>query len=161
MDPILLTLNDFREILERAAKRFQSKQAFARAVGLTPSRFSRVLRGESMEVVNCLKVAKLAGEAPSRVLRAAGKGEIADLIEELYRINAEDPRHDRELSRALVAMQTLRAASPVLFEATIQHLDDTAAGVRSLLVREPPIENARAALPSARSSRKAPRRRAR
>lgn len=37
-----------------------------------------------MEVVNCLRLAKVTGESPDRVLRLAKKSEIADLIQELY-----------------------------------------------------------------------------
>lgn len=35
-------------------------------------------------VLNCLRLARLADAPPSEVLRAAGKDEIADLIEVLY-----------------------------------------------------------------------------
>lgn len=84
-DPIVLTVSEFPELLERAAAKFPSKQAFAKALGITPSRFSRLLQGQfSLEVVNCLRLAKIAGERPSTVLRAAGKNDVADLIEELY-----------------------------------------------------------------------------
>jgi hypothetical protein len=44
-----------------------------------------VLGGEhSLDVGNCLTLAKATGESPSRVLRVAGKGDIAAAIEELY-----------------------------------------------------------------------------
>ena len=83
--PIFLPVSDFRALLERAAAKYPSKQAFAKELGITPSRFSRVLRGDySMEVVNCLRLAKLSGEQPSDVLTAAGKRDVADLIEHLY-----------------------------------------------------------------------------
>jgi len=38
----------------------------------------------SFNIENCLRLARLSGEPPSRVLRLAGKGEVADLIEWLY-----------------------------------------------------------------------------
>jgi hypothetical protein len=44
-----------------------------------------VLGGEhSLDVLNCLKLAAMTGESPTRILRIAGKGEIADLTERLY-----------------------------------------------------------------------------
>jgi len=71
--------------LEAAAKGFPSKKAFARALGITAGRLSRVLGGEhSLDVANCLTLARLTGESPSLVLRVAGKGDIADAIEALY-----------------------------------------------------------------------------
>ena len=78
-------MTDFRDFLLTQARRFGTKQAFAQALGITPGRFSRLLRGnDSMEVVGCLRLAKVSGESADRVLRLAGKGEIADLIAELY-----------------------------------------------------------------------------
>lgn len=82
---IFLLLSEFRDLLEAAATKFPSKQAFAKAIGVTPSRFSRVLSGNyALNVLNCLRLAKLTGDSASRVLRVAGKNEIADLMEELY-----------------------------------------------------------------------------
>lgn len=78
-------MSEFRDLLETAAKGYRTKKAFARAIGITAGRLSRVLGGEhSLDVGNCLRLAKLIGEAPSRVLRVAGKGDIADLIEAQY-----------------------------------------------------------------------------
>jgi plasmid maintenance system antidote protein VapI len=78
-------VGEFRDLLEAAAKRYPTKRAFARAIGITAGRLSRVLGGEhSFDVGNCLTLAKLTGESPSRVLRVAGKSDIADAIEALY-----------------------------------------------------------------------------
>lgn len=80
-----MPLSEFRDLLEAAAKRFPTKHAFARELGITPGRLSRVLGGEhSLDVLNCLKLAKMTGESASHVLRVAGKGEIAELLESLY-----------------------------------------------------------------------------
>jgi transcriptional regulator with XRE-family HTH domain len=80
-----LPVSEFRDLLETAARRFPTKHAFARALGITPGRLSRVLGGEhSLDVLNCLKLAKLTGLSASEVLRVAGKGDIADLLEDLY-----------------------------------------------------------------------------
>lgn len=80
-----LPVSEFRDLLEEAARGYPTKKAFARAIGITPGRLSRVLGGEhSLDVANCLTLARLTGESPSRVLRVAGKGDIADAIEALY-----------------------------------------------------------------------------
>jgi transcriptional regulator with XRE-family HTH domain len=94
-------VGEFRDLLETAAKKYPTKKEFAKAIGITPGRLSRVLGGEhSLDVGNCLTLAKLTGESPSRVLRVAGKGEIADAIETLYGPAAPSisPR-DREVLR--------------------------------------------------------------
>lgn len=80
-----LPVGEFQELLEGAARRYRTKGDLARALGITPGRLSRVLGGEhSLDVGKCLTLAKLTGESPSRVLRVAGKGQIADAIEDLY-----------------------------------------------------------------------------
>jgi hypothetical protein len=78
-------VGEFRQLLESAARLYPTKREFAEAIGITPGRLSRVLGGEhSFDVGNCLTLAKLTGQSPSHVLRVAGKGAIADAIEELY-----------------------------------------------------------------------------
>jgi hypothetical protein len=82
----------FQELLEQAAKRLGSKQALATAIGITPGRLSRLLGGEySMEVINCLRLAKIISRKPDDVLRMAGKDDVADLIVELYGPAPERP----------------------------------------------------------------------
>ena len=82
---MFFTVSDFGDFLADLATQFPSKQAFAEAIGITPSRFSRVLAGTyTLNVLNCLRLAHAAGRSPSVVLRAAGKSAIADLIEALY-----------------------------------------------------------------------------
>jgi len=90
---------EFRRYLETAARRFPTKQALARAIGITPGRLSRVLSGEhSLDVVNCLRLAHLTGDAPGEVLRIAGKGDVATLIEGFYgRAAPAMPPADRDL----------------------------------------------------------------
>jgi hypothetical protein len=39
---------------------------------------------QPFDVRGCLRLAKVTGENPGLVLRSAGKGDIADLIEQLY-----------------------------------------------------------------------------
>lgn len=65
--------------------RYGTKDALARAIGISPSRLGRVMKGEgSLDVINCLRLAKVSGLPVDRILHAAGKTEIAVLIRELY-----------------------------------------------------------------------------
>jgi plasmid maintenance system antidote protein VapI len=86
---MFFAVSNFQDLLADAATQFSSKQAFAAAIGITPSRFSRVLAGiYKLNVRNCLRLAKATGRSPSLILRAAGKSEIADLIEAQYGASA-------------------------------------------------------------------------
>jgi plasmid maintenance system antidote protein VapI len=81
---------EFVQLLKNEVTRLGSQRAVARGIGLTESRFGRVLSGEhSLSVESCLRFSQLTGESPSRVLRAAGKASVADLIEELYVVDGE------------------------------------------------------------------------
>jgi len=72
----------FRTYLKRLQKRhYPSHRAFAAALGIDPTRLSR---GTPFDLRGCLNLARITGEHPSKVLRAAGKGDMADLIESLY-----------------------------------------------------------------------------
>lgn len=66
------------------ADRFGTATALAKAMGLQLTPFQRGAAGGTFNVINLLKLAKVADEHPSKVLRMAGKAEAADLIEELY-----------------------------------------------------------------------------
>jgi transcriptional regulator with XRE-family HTH domain len=88
---MFFVVRKFGELLEGVLPRFPTKQAFAKEIGISPSRFSRLLAGrerpgDSLNVLHCLKLAKATGLPPSDVLRTAGKDKIkiADLIESLY-----------------------------------------------------------------------------
>lgn len=61
-----------------------SKQDLARAVGISPSTLSRLLEGRPPSTELCLRLATQTHTNASRILRAAGKGAVADLIEDLY-----------------------------------------------------------------------------
>ena len=63
-----------------------TKQAFARAVGVSPSALSRLLAGHARQASTelCLRIAQVARVSASRVLRASGRSSVADLLEELY-----------------------------------------------------------------------------
>jgi transcriptional regulator with XRE-family HTH domain len=80
-------LSDFPEYLRRILKTFESQRAMADAVGITPQRLSRAMAGSGdfpLNVENCLRLAKAANRPPREVLEAAGKREIAELIDFLY-----------------------------------------------------------------------------
>jgi hypothetical protein len=106
-----------RELLLQLSDVQGSKQDAARALGITPGRFSRLLNGEfSMEVVNCLRLAVLTRKSAATVLRAADKQEVADLLDRLYGSDAAAPWRDPELQEALANLAVIRAdvRAPVL-----------------------------------------------
>jgi hypothetical protein len=75
-----------RDVLDAAERRLGSKKKVAETIGITPSRYSKLYGGNdySLSVLNCLTLAKATERGPSAVLRAAGKDEIAALLDELY-----------------------------------------------------------------------------
>jgi hypothetical protein len=75
----------FQKFIEQWIGRFGTAQALADAIGMSLSAFSRGVRNAgTLGVENCLRLADVTGEHPSRVLRLAGKDEVATLIERLY-----------------------------------------------------------------------------
>ena len=82
---------DLQTLLKRLVDRYGTQTALAKAIEITDSRLAKVLKGDSgaLSVLNCLRVAKVANISPSQVLRAAGKSEIAVLIEEMYGESAQ------------------------------------------------------------------------
>jgi transcriptional regulator with XRE-family HTH domain len=79
-------MNAFGSLLRDLAPQYGgTKQDLARAIGITPSVFSRLLSGApppSVEV--CLRLALVTATPASVVLRAAGLGSIDELIQNLY-----------------------------------------------------------------------------
>lgn len=69
---------------ELIKQRFRTATALAAKIDMELSPFSRGVKSGTLNLVNLLKLAKAADEQPSIVLRLAGKGEEADLIEEVY-----------------------------------------------------------------------------
>lgn len=81
--------NRLTDILEEAVALFGTQEAAGRAIGLSGSRYSRIMAAESPEdnslgVANCLRLALVTKRHPSDVLRSAGKADVADLIEQVY-----------------------------------------------------------------------------
>jgi transcriptional regulator with XRE-family HTH domain len=114
-----LEKQNFKSFLNQIAERFPSRAALAKRLGITPSRLSRALNTGDfpLNVENCLRLAKVSGEPPSDVLRAAGKGDVVDLIESLYGAKSEFTWDERELlnewrslnERARMSLRTLVA----------------------------------------------------
>lgn len=81
---------EFREIVRRALARFPSQKALAKELQISSTRLSHVLNPKPgiddypFNIGNCLRLAKAANESPLVVLRAAGQGEEADLIQFFY-----------------------------------------------------------------------------
>lgn len=71
-------------VAELIQQKFGTATALAAAIDMELSPFSRGIKLGTLNLVNLLKLAKAADEQPSIVLRLAGKGREADLIEEVY-----------------------------------------------------------------------------
>jgi DNA-binding Xre family transcriptional regulator len=75
----------FRTLLERAAEKLGSQTALAAALGIDPTRISRLKQGRGdysrLNFENCLKLAAILDEWPADVLRAAGHTQHARLFE--------------------------------------------------------------------------------
>jgi hypothetical protein len=78
---------DFQSYLERAAQSLGSQIALARALGIDPTRISRLMRGTGdyarLNFENCLRLAAILDEWPAPILRAAGHVDQAVLLERL------------------------------------------------------------------------------
>lgn len=80
-------MNEFSSYLQQIAESFPSRKALAEALGISQPRLSHALGGAggyTLNVENCLRLAKVANRPAGEVLRAAGKSEIADLLDFLY-----------------------------------------------------------------------------
>lgn len=100
--PIVDTLNAFERFVEGViADRYRTASALAEAVGMSLSAFQRGVKAGSLGVDKCLVLAERAGVHPSEVLRLAGKGETAAIIERLY---AKDQPHLSPIDLELIAL---------------------------------------------------------
>lgn len=109
-------------LLRRIRDRFGTQFAMAAAIGISGSRLGRAMKGQdTLNALNCVRLAVAAGERPSTILRAAGKGELADLLEQLYgKSAAAIPAHEQ---RTLAQLHSLTTAD----RAAIEHLIDALA----------------------------------
>jgi hypothetical protein len=80
--------SEFAKFLDTVvADRYGTIRALAEKVGLSFSAFARGIRLQgTLGTESCLRLAAETGEAPGRILRMAGKADVADLIESLYGI---------------------------------------------------------------------------
>lgn len=73
------------KLLRQILDSFPTIQALAAVIGVSPSRLGRAMKGQdSLNVLSCLRLAQGANVDAGTILRAAGKTEIADLLERLY-----------------------------------------------------------------------------
>lgn len=86
------------------------------AIGVEPSHLSRAMGpgGQPFNVEGCLKLAQITNTHPSTVLRAAGKGRIAALIEQLYGPARDLSAIEQQLLRDYAATQDTQLQSTVL-----------------------------------------------
>lgn len=90
--------DEFVSLLRRGLAQVGSQKELARVLGLSQQRISNALAGKGYPfgVLNCLRLARLIAVRDWTVLRAAGKPEVADLLEQAYgdrRIRVS-PHHD-------------------------------------------------------------------
>lgn len=81
------TVTDLQQLLtDLLKKRGGTKTALAQELGISLERLLKVLKNpsESLGVGNLLRLAVVSELAPGAVLRMAGKGDVADLLEVLY-----------------------------------------------------------------------------
>jgi hypothetical protein len=75
-----------KRLVARHRHTYPTHRSLAEALDIDPSHLSRAMskHGQPFDVKGCLRLAQLLGEPAGEILRAAGKEEIAKLIEGLY-----------------------------------------------------------------------------
>lgn len=142
----------FQEWVDELVATFGSKTKLAQAIGISLTQIGRGRSAGKYSVENLLKLARAANADPSSVLRLAGKGDVADLIETLYG-KAELTAEQRAL---LTAFATVPAP---LRPATLHLVKTTGASFGAALPSGRTVESGVAAPGPARASRKAERHR--
>jgi hypothetical protein len=138
---------EFKRLLDRAEHIKGQKQLAAEAIGIKPSRYSKLYGGNnySLSVENCLRLATVIRESPGVVLRAAGKGEVAELIEKLYGTVAD---------MGPTLPNVVREASEILMQMTEADQEWAIGILRRLQEGAPNVTPARGARPHGRSARR-------
>ncbi len=77
-------MTELHRFVESLLPRFGTAQALADALDMTLSAFLRGVKQGTLNIENCLRLAALVGENPTKILTLAGKADIAKLIESLY-----------------------------------------------------------------------------
>lgn len=146
--------------IEGLRQRFGSYTAISDRLDMTQSGFLRGVKRGTLSVENLLTLAQLADESPSRILRLAGKGTVADLIERLY---GDDTRALTRSQREMLDLWDIVRTDVALRDALLYLMKHYAAQVRrSSLPGRPPRDTAPASLlpPGSQASSAArPRRR--
>jgi transcriptional regulator with XRE-family HTH domain len=123
-------MDDFRRLLREMIKHYGgTKQDLARRIGVTPSTLSHLLNsdGRTASIEVCLRLANATGTSASKVLRAAGKGAVADLLEDLYGEAAErrqrfvGVRLSPHEERYVVGFRTLQRQEQRAFHTLLEH----------------------------------------
>jgi hypothetical protein len=96
------------------SKRYGSHQRLAAEIGLTVSGFCRAAKSGTLSIESVLRLAFTTGENPSVLLRLAGKGDVADLIEALYGAGRATSPHARAVA------ELVEGLPPTLAEMTRQ-----------------------------------------
>lgn len=113
--PLPLGSVTFQQWIEKLiAERFHTNTAMATAMGLSLTPFMRGVATGTFNVVNLLKLAKVTDENPSEVLRMAGKGDVAELIESLYGATELSPKEREHLRRWRLLDDATRNAIGIL-----------------------------------------------
>jgi hypothetical protein len=65
--------------------RWDTSSRLAAAIGMSLSAFSRAIHEEGcLSVENCLRLALVSGENPSKILRLVGRDDVAEVTDELF-----------------------------------------------------------------------------
>lgn len=105
---ILAVSQTFSALLRRILKKqYRSNKAFAAALKIDASHLSRAMApgGQPFNIEGCLHLARVTNTPPSTVLRAAGKGPVATLIEALYGPARELSASEQQLLRDYAAVK--------------------------------------------------------
>lgn len=97
-------------LLDKAERKLGHKQDVATKIGITPSRYSKLYKGNdySLSVANCFRLARILKIPTQEVLRAAGKFDIAVALDEMFasadladRLITDDEERLLELYRSI------------------------------------------------------------
>jgi hypothetical protein len=91
-------------------RNFRTVREFAEVLDVDPTHLSRAMGTNSrpFDINGLFKLAEVTGENPSDVLRAAGKGDLADRIESLY--GKPQPVRSRRLRDIVKLVEEIEAS---------------------------------------------------
>lgn len=118
-------MSAFESLIEAVLPKFGgTKAGLAKALEMTPSGFGRGMANNSFSTHNLLTFAKVTGLDPLVVLRAAGKTDVADLIEQLFGKSAAGLPLSRPERDHLADWNALSPKDRATFEPAIKALAD-------------------------------------